>query len=310
MLPDRRGLEALYIPVYIITIVIYQFVLQNKKTTSIYVKCQNYYCCRVQYFLRNCTKTFFFVCLHSSQVKSILHSGQTKKHITGNSSAKHNPSHGWLVNRQRPAMMSSTRGGWCNDTVVVCDNEIHRNGLMSLTSWPQPTAKTLQDLSNLWFSSQQSTRNTHTHTGTYCTYTYNVFTSKYSFECADIQRTNTTCLWGCLGLSCSRLSFPNIFLLSLRLNPRSQQPLGDNAPTLPASPIPISTRVSQLAARAWSKPADWRHKTEEGEGEGKTRTETDEGRRSRVFLLSCFSGWQKTNERRGLNGPVNPQTKA
>lgn len=120
-------------------------------------------------------------------------------------------------------------------------------------------------------------------------------------------RTNATCLWGCFGLSCSFLSFPIIFLLSLRFNPRTKQPFRNSAPTLPESPIPIWTRVSQLAARAWSKPADWCHKMDEGKGERKTRTETQKGRTGSVFLLSCFSGWQKTNERIGLNGPVNPQ---
>lgn len=309
MLPDRRGLEALYIPVYIITIVIYQSVLQNKKTTSIYVKCQNYYCCRVQYFLRNCTKTFFlFVftplkwnpyCAVVKPRNTLLETPQPNTiRAMGDWWTDSAPQ--WchpravddVMTQLWYVIMKSTETGWCHW-------QVDRN--LQLKHY------------KTYLTSDSAANNphaTHTHTGTYCTYTYNVFTSKYSFKCADIQRTNTTCLWGCLGLSCSRLSFPNIFLLSLRLNPRSQQPLGDNAPTLPASPIPISTRVSQLAARAWSKPADWRHKTEEGEGEGRTRTETDEGRRSRVFLLSCFSGWQKTNERRGLNGPVNPQTKA
>ncbi len=122
-----------------------------------------------------------------------------------------------------------------------------------------------------------------------------------------IQRIKTTCLWGCFGLSCSCLSFPVIFLLPLCLNPRSQQPLRSNAPTLPASSIPILMWISQLATRAWSKPADRCHKTEEGEGERKTRTEMEKGGRSRAFPLSSFSGRQKRSDRKGLNGPVNPQ---
>ncbi len=116
-----------------------------------------------------------------------------------------------------------------------------------------------------------------------------------------IQRIKTTCLWGCFGLSCSCLSFPVIFLLSLCLNPRSQQPLRSNAPTLPASPIPILMWISQLAARAWSKPADRCHKTEEGEGERKTRTEMEKGGRSRAFPLSSFSGRQKRSDRKGFS---------
>lgn len=88
--------------------------------------------------------------------------------------------------------------------------------------------------------------------------------------------SNTTCLCDGFVLRCSRLSFP-IVLLSLRLNPGSQQPLGSDAPTLPASPVPILMGLSQLAAWARSKPADWCHKRHEGEGERTTRTEREEG---------------------------------
>lgn len=123
-------------------------------------------------------------------------------------------------------------------------------------------------------------------------------------ESTDIQET--TCLRGCFGHSCSCLPPPNTSILSLRLDPRSQQPLRDNAPTLPASPAPIKARTSQLAARARSEPADWRHETEDREGEGRKRTGGGRRRRRRarpVFLLSCLSGWRKMICRKGLRGP-------
>lgn len=119
--------------------------------------------------------------------------------------------------------------------------------------------------------------------------------------------TNTTCLRRHFGLSCSCISCPVSSLLSLRLNPGSEQPLWDDAPTLPASPASIWTRVSQLAAGAWSKPADRRHKTDGGEGEGKTRTDADEERRS---FCSVMFLWTTMDEWESLNGPLNLQTKA
>lgn len=114
-------------------------------------------------------------------------------------------------------------------------------------------------------------------------------------------RRISTCLCGCC-----RLSFPVMFLLSLSLNPRSQQPLGNNTPTLPASSIPILTRLSQLAARTGSKAADWCHKTEGEQGEGTMRKE----RRRRVFLMSCFYGWQKMIMRIRQKVPVSQLGKA
>lgn len=139
---------------------------------------------------------------------------------------------------------------------------------------------------------KQRLKHTHTHTQAR-TYT-------------QTQSTNTTCLWSCFGLRSSCPPLPIILLLSLRLNPRSNEPLGNDAPTLPASPVPILSRISQLAARAWSKPANWCHMAEEGKGERETRTKTEKGGRSGVFLLSWFSGWHKTSERLGPNGPVSP----
>lgn len=116
-------------------------------------------------------------------------------------------------------------------------------------------------------------------------------------------RRISTCLCGCC-----RLSFPVMFLLSLSLNPRSQQPLGNNTPTLPASSNPILTRLPQLAARTGSKAADWCHKTEGEEGEGTMRKERR--RRRRVFLLSCFYGWQTMIMRIRQKVPVSQLGKA
>lgn len=181
---------------------------------------------------------------------------------------------------------------------------------------------TLQDSSDLWFNSQ--THNVHTPTDTQFPFLVKSLTTlffnhiilhyfststlapgKISWKAKRdssvvsnyITHTHTnTCLCGCFGLRCSCRSFPLIFLLSLCLNPRAQQPLGDGAPTLPTSPIPSLTWVSQLAARAWSKAADWCHKTGKGPGERKTRADAERGGRSRVCLPSCFSGWQKTSK--------------
>lgn len=113
--------------------------------------------------------------------------------------------------------------------------------------------------------------------------------------------TITTCLRGLFGSSCSILPFPVIFLFSLCFNPRAKQPFRSSTPTLPASPNPIWTRVSQLAARAWPKPADWCHKMDERRGREEDKDRNTEGRKKQrvstlMFLWMTKDKWEKWTE--------------
>lgn len=85
-------------------------------------------------------------------------------------------------------------------------------------------------------------------------------------EC-NISNRNSTCLGGVSGL---HRSSPDVSILLLLFNLRSQQPLGSGAATLPASRIPIAAHVPQLTVRARrSRPVHRRHKANEGRGEDK-----------------------------------------
>lgn len=111
--------------------------------------------------------------------------------------------------------------------------------------------------------------------------------------------TQRTCLWRCFGRSISSSSFP-VIILSLSLYPRSQQPLRNNTPTLPTSPATIFPSVSQLAARAWSKPADWCHKTAE-----KKRNKQVSEKKSVPLVM--FLQMTKDKKKNKLASPLNPQ---